>query len=542
MSLGISAAAWGAIGAIGGGLISANSAKKGQEAQAAAIEKANAAAGIPEWQKPYVEEAMGMAKNVANKPYEAYTGQLTAPRNQYELGAASGISDWAKNGTAASNQAGAGFSEMVKNPSMFTQGAAATSNAYADNHLGSLSQTSVGEAKFNDASNPFIGQQAQGIQGADKVGGLLGANPYIGKSAGSVTAGKNALLGLNNPYLNEAIQYAQDDVSRNYERTTAPQQAMRMAASGSFGNTGLMAQDSEERRNLAGELGRVSSGMRMQDYGLQAQLGEADVGRRLSADQFNVQSRANDIGRDMSGTFQQMGMGLDADKFNASNQLQTQQFNSQLGQNDLARNAQLAGQQGQFNSTGQANNSQFNTNAQNGANQWNAGAANTMSLANAGIQNATNQFNVNNLNASSNFNANAANSMRQFNSTQTANMYNQGLQGLMGVDGRQLQGGQALGLLGQNERGIDQQGLNAQYEQWMRAQNDPLQRSQNYNSALGTLVKGTNPIIPQQQVSPALQGLGAGLSIWGALQPSNTGQQQQPQPLIGQPTYGKGSL
>ncbi|NBO46968.1 MAG: hypothetical protein EBU85_08205, partial [Actinobacteria bacterium] len=89
-------------------------------------------------------------------------------------------------------------------------------------------QQNVGDV--NTARNQFAGT-ANGAY----MGYSPGQNGYLGATT---NVGYNPMLGMNNPYLSQAIDNAQGDVARNC-------------------------------RAMAGELGRISTNMRMQDYGAQ---------------------------------------------------------------------------------------------------------------------------------------------------------------------------------------------------------------------------------------------------------------------------------
>ncbi len=95
--------------------------------------------------------------------------------------------------------------------------------------------------------------------------------------------GFNPMLGLNNPYLTQAIDYATGDVSRAYAQGTAPQTDARFARSGAFGGSAWQQAQTENNRAYAQELGRVSSTMRMDDYTKQQQLFENAIGRSDAA-------------------------------------------------------------------------------------------------------------------------------------------------------------------------------------------------------------------------------------------------------------------
>jgi hypothetical protein len=588
-----------------GGIASAVDAKSQAKDQAAAIAAANERGTVPGYALPYVTDAFQRSQALANKPYEAYNGLLTPQENAFEAASYSKINDWAQ-GTPQSQQLNDIFGRMAGGPNQFAQTAqtaAGTSMpiATARNNEADFAKVrqrgmDVAQAQaqgmtntnagFTGATNRFIGQQSAGIQGVESIAGNLGSNPYLGQSAGQISgapqvrAGTNAMMGMDNPYLRSAIDLAQGDVARNYDRSIRPAQDARMAMSGSFGNTGLMAQQTEEDRNFASELGRISTGMRMQDYGAQQQLHEADVTRRLGTDQFNAQNalgaqqfnlnaRAGDLGRNLSGSFQQQGMGLDAARFDASNRLSTQQFNANMGQSDLARNAGLEAQQGQFNANAYNSNQAQNAASQNAANQWNAGQANQMAQFNVSNVNAGNQFNANAYNTGQQYNATAHNQNAQFNAGQAnqnnqwnagalnagnqynatsfsnnqqfnagqmnqmaqwnggmaANQQQQGIQGLLGMDQRGLQAGQVLGQVGQQQRAQSQQELAAQYEQWMRAQGYDRQRQDAYVGDVRQLTYGSPQQIAPPQQSPWLSGLGAAASIYSMF-PQTQGQSQ----------------
>lgn len=303
-----------------------------------------------------------------------------------------------------------GFS--AQNVSDFKQGIGPNTARQADTFQSNWS----GPATTQTATGSQAPATAHGVSGvattADKVTDV--SNPYIGRTVGAtgntstVGSERNALLGLNNPYLNDQIGAAQDDVIRKYNLATRPAEDQRMAASGSFGNTGLQQMQGESQRNLASELGRVASNMRMQDYGLQANLGEGQAGRSLQA----------------SGQ-------------NAANLQNTNQFNAGLQSSDLARNTAAYGQQGQFNA-GQGNQArQFDANLGFGAQQFNAGAQNQRDIYNSGQAQQNSQFNAgqgNNMaqynnasqNANNQWNAGAQNQNSQFNAG-AANNFNLGL-------------------------------------------------------------------------------------------------------------------
>lgn len=322
-------------------------------------------------------------------------------------------------------------------------------------------------------------------------------NDYLGKTsaqangAPQVTSDRNALLGQNNGYLNSAISQAQDDTVRKYNLATRPAEDARMAASGSFGNTGLQQMQNESQRNLAGELGNISNSMRMQDYNLQAQLGEGQAGRSLSA----------------SGA-------------NASNAMGNNQFNASLGAGDLNRNASLAGQTNMFNA-GQGNqanqfsanlgmsNNQFNAGAQNNANQYNNAQANNMNQFNTGQYNANQQYNANLGLQNNQYNAGQYNANQQYNTGQR-NSYDLGMSNL-DSNNAQFGANYGLNLANSQNNWANNNALTAnQIAQTPITQYNNFANNANQTAGMGGTTSQTN------QGNPWMTGLG-GLQLASSL-------------------------
>lgn len=214
-------------------------------------------------------------------------------------------------------------------------------------------------------SNPYLGATTQSI-GNQFLGqttpwatnGYLGVttaqanNPYIGQTT---SVGSNPYFGQNNPYLEGAINKTLGDVTSRVNTQFANPNAF-----GGSANQELL------QRSLAD----ASNQMRYQDYGMQAQLGEADVARRLAAQQGDL-SRNSQLAQQMS----QFNAGLSQADLSRNAQLMQQlgMFNSGLSQTDLARNAALAQQLGQFNAGLQQTDLARNSSLAQNQGQFNAG-------------------------------------------------------------------------------------------------------------------------------------------------------------------------
>lgn len=320
---------------------------------------------LPEYAQPYAEDILKRAQAQADTPAPVYGGPNPYGVNQDQKDAIASVRG-AMDNLGPATQAARDF-----------MGATLTgANDYTPDKIDRASNSYIG-ATTPGASNSYIGATSAGAAGpgsvADKIGGMAGAvNPYLNQNAtraSTTLAGptyKNPLLGLNNPALQAAIDSAQGDVMRNFNLTTAPMREAQAHQSGSFGNSGVEQMRNEDNRNLARELGNVSTQMRMADYNTQAGLGEGEAGRSLGLNTFNASAAnagsqfnsglsSSDLARQVGGWQANQGTGLSAMLSaygtDAGNTMSTNQFNSTLGYNDLTRNANLTGQQGQFNST-----------------------------------------------------------------------------------------------------------------------------------------------------------------------------------------------
>jgi len=421
---------------------------------------------VPAWAQPYGQDILQRAQALAGTPAAQYGGG-----NPFQVTQDMRDAITATRGTM--DQFGAA-----------TQG--------ARNFLGSVQsgQRDYTPGQIERASNQYIGQTSAGVNAPQSVMGLAqGAqlnNPYLGGTAdrasatNATTANHNALLGLNNPYLQSAIDQAQQDTIRNYNLTTAPGLDARERASGSFGNTGIEQMRAESQRQLAGELGRVATNMRMQDYGLQAQLGEGQAGREQQTNltnaaasnamsQFNSGMSATDLARNLGGYQAQgqfnAGNMLNAGMFDVQQGQQAQQFNANLGAQDLNRNANLTQNLSQFNS---------GVSAQDIGNQFGAWQGN--------------------------------NNLAMSSIAPTLNIANNPIQQAQALYGM----GQGNAALGGNAGTFD-------YNEFLRQQQQPYTNLQTYGNAYSQAVRGGTTTSPTPYVNPWAAGLGAAAGAYGLL-------------------------
>lgn len=176
---------------------------------------------IPTELKPLATAYSNKAMDLSNTPYQGYGGQQVADMN------------WAQE-----------------------NGAQAVYN-----------RVFGGDALMDQARNTMQGGLASG-NAATSLGNL-GTNKYAGQ----------------NQYLQQNIDAAMGDITRNYNDAIAPGLTTQMVGSGSFGNSGAQAATQNSLNDLTKNLGNTAAGMRMQDYTAQQGLAENQLNRNLTAAQ-----------------------------------------------------------------------------------------------------------------------------------------------------------------------------------------------------------------------------------------------------------------
>ncbi|MFV3416139.1 hypothetical protein ACNFH8_28135 [Pseudomonas sp. NY15436] len=230
---------------------------------------------IPKELKPLATAYANKAMGLSNTPYQAYGGQQVADINPYQNAATARLGEMFNSGDSAMNAA----RNTVTNS--LNSGQAATQNPYG----------------------------------------------YIGNGGNNQYAGSN-------PYLQQNIDAALGDITRNYNNAVAPGLTTQMVNSGSFGNTGAQAATQNAMNDLTKNLANTASGMRMQDYGNQQQLAESQINRNLQTNQFNAglgqdyASRNDSLRGQMLGLapgYENQQLGVANNFMNAANMYQDNQ-------------------------------------------------------------------------------------------------------------------------------------------------------------------------------------------------------------------------
>jgi hypothetical protein len=387
----------------------------------------------PEFLKSYYAALAERGMNLGNLGFTPYDQARVAPWNAQQEAASQMVQARALGGSDAMNQAGDWYSRMLS-------GQLGVGNVAAPGSVGNISAQTGPQGIASGGQINMLNAPGQIGQVAATTG------PSSIASGGTATAGRNAYLGMDNPYLSQAINRAQGDVSSRINsqfNDTA------------FGGTA-------HQQTLARELGNVSNQMRMQDYAAQQGLSESDVARQLATQQYNI-GNANQLNQFNAG-LQQQNAGIMNQMGLANAGLRGQDISNQMAVNQA--NAGLQGQ---------------NISNQNQLNQFNA----NLGMQNAGIMNTTNQFN-------------AGLQQQNIANLMNTNQFNAGLQGQN--LGRQQSAlsfaptlaandyadAQAMMGLGNQVQGYNQQIADANYQEFLRQQQYPAQQ-------LSYMQAGLNP-------------------------------------------------
>jgi hypothetical protein len=109
-------------------------------------------------------------------------------------------------------------------------------------------------------------------------------------------AARNAMAGVDNPYLQNVINNTNSDVTRQFMNSTMPQTDASMARAGAFGGSAWQQQNTENNRQLASELAKNTGNLRYQDYLGQQGLAESQAQRNQAAFDAERQRQVGSLG------------------------------------------------------------------------------------------------------------------------------------------------------------------------------------------------------------------------------------------------------
>lgn len=349
--------------------------------------------GLMGWNNKLLKDARQVYKNP--EAWQPYSGDRVAPLNYAQQGAFDIVRETARNSQKAIAPARNVINGTLNGDYLNNLG---TANPY----LGAGPSTSNGYIGGEpDVTNTFIGKFA------DYRNPWEGAQPDTTNSYEGMTTDKvfNPMLGMDNPYLTNAINNSANDTIRNYQKAVAPGTDAAFARAGAFGGSAWGEQTAENQRNLSDVLSKQATAARMNDYQTQQDLmnrnAQFETGINQSDLARNAALAGNQISNDLNAWQANAGLNQGATQINqntwqsnlgakqAENALRSQNWQANLGatqnQNELA-NSQWA-----------TNAGLYNTNYNNERDRQMNAVPQSMNLANFGYTAANNMLNIGNI-------------------------------------------------------------------------------------------------------------------------------------------------
>jgi len=214
---------------------------------------------LSNWVGPYVTNMLGQGQALANMPYQAYQGPLTAGSSSLQDTAFKGL-------------------EALKTPSSISD-AATTAGGYA---------TKAGTMSYTPQTMDFLGNANQS--------GLTITPPAGTAGAGGTTTGATGIAALQpnniaqqymNPYLQSALN-PQIEEARRQAMITQRQNAAKMTQAGGFGGSRQAILDAENQRNLGTNLSKITGEGYNTAYNKAMEQFNADQARKMAEGQFGA--------------------------------------------------------------------------------------------------------------------------------------------------------------------------------------------------------------------------------------------------------------
>jgi hypothetical protein len=259
---------------------------------------------LSNWAGPYVTNMLGQGQALANMPYQAYMGQLTAGESPLQ--------------TQGFNAA----ADMTVPTSLTTAAQTAGDVASTAKNLPAYSSGTFG----NQFTAPTASQATNFT------------NQYTAPGAYSPTTSSfdaTQAQAYMNPYLEQSLK-PQLEEARRQSLLTQQQNAAKMTGAGAFGGSRQALMDTETQRNLGTNLANITGQGYNTAYGNAMNQFNADQQRKMQEAQFGAQ-------QGMSAAQLQAQYGLSAQQANEA----ARQFGAQQGMTAAQLGAQygLAGQQ-----------------------------------------------------------------------------------------------------------------------------------------------------------------------------------------------------
>ena len=269
---------------------------------------------LSSWAGPYVTDMLGKGQAIANMPYQAYTGPLTAGASNLQNTAFQGLAGLAMPGTPT---AATPYAAETTTTGAFGTNATGT-NTFGANQFGT---NAVETTSFLDADN---------------------ASKYM------------------NPYLQQVLAPQQREAIKQAEQQRIAA-ASRLTQAGAYGGSRQGIMESEGARNLMTQLSDITGQGYASAFGDAQKQYNAEEMRRLEQANLNEKSRLGQLNLDEDRRLRQLESGEDRrlGQFNTGEDRRLGQLNEDERRRLSQFNLQEGDRRSQFNTEAERNQSQL---------------------------------------------------------------------------------------------------------------------------------------------------------------------------------------
>lgn len=443
---------------------------------------------LSDWAGGYVTDMLGKGQALANMPYEAYGGPLTAGSSDLQTQAFSGLANLT---VPTGTQPLPGFNQnttttAASNP--FTTG----TNTFGANQTG----TNAFNANQFD-TNTFGANQFDTRN--------TGTNTFGAQQFGTNNVGNRSFTdqGVAGQYMNPYLQQALDPQLREASKQASMSRmadAARLSQAGAFGGSRQAIMESEGSRNMLNNMADITGQGYSQAYQQASSLFGQEEGARREQANLNEQRRLGQLNTDEARRLQQLESGENRrlNQFNTGEDRRLGQLNTDEGrrlqQLESGENRRL----GQLNTDEGRRLDQLNTNEARRLGQFNTGEDRRLGQLESGENRRLNQFNTGENRRLDQFNTDEDRRLGQFNTGEDARRSQFNIETDRNL--RNIQDDRRYGLdaintqlgAGATQRGIEQEGVAADMAQYEAERMNPYQNIQFMQSLLQGLPIATN--------------------------------------------------
>ena len=308
---------------------------------------------LSDWAGGYVTDMLGKGQALANMPYEAYGGPLTAGPSDLQTQAFSGLANLT---VPTGTQPLPGFNQNTTTTAAFNP--------------------------FTTGTNTFGANQFNTNQ--------TGTNTFGAQQFGTNNVGNRSFTdqGVAGQYMNPYLQQALDPQLREASKQAGMSRmadAARLSQAGAFGGSRQAIMESEGSRNMLNNMADITGQGYSQAYQQASSLFGQEEGARREQANLNEQRRLGQLNTDEARRLQQLESGENRrlNQFNTGEDRRLGQLNTdegrRLGQLEAGENRRL---------------NQFNTGEDRRLDQFNTDEARRLGQFNVGEDARRSQFNI----------------------------------------------------------------------------------------------------------------------------------------------------